>query len=127
METGNGEFVTALTSIKTAFDLLRSAERGFEEKKPDLDEVNRHLSEVHETLVNAREALADAQEENRTLKARADRRKEMETDKYWEKAGGFYRRKSEIDAGLFIPYCPLLLDSRRQCCANGRNAGAWCI
>ena len=98
--------ITALSGIKTGLDLLKGAREMLKKEKPDVATISTHLSEIQDSLYQAREALGDAQEENRSLRERLDHHKELEADKYWEADGGFYRRKSEMEKGLFIPYCP---------------------
>jgi hypothetical protein len=98
-----------LSATKAGFDLIKGVREIFKHPEPDLGEISARLLELQELMLQARDALAEAQEENRRLQRLLDDREEQKalgSDLEMVPDGQFFIRKTERDAGIFVPYCP---------------------
>ena len=104
----------ALSSAKTAFELVRALQNGLARQQIRTEEVPARLMELQQHILSMQSVLHDLAEENRQLQLRLDereRQRELEEDMDFVVDGGFYVRKSEAGKAL-IAYCPVCWKDR---------------
>src|SRR3954447_18152725 len=101
------DIASGLGALKTGFDIANSITQRVKEGKLYPKEITQQLLHLQQAMLDSQRALNDASEEMKALKTELDKRNELEADKVWEPDGSFYRRKSDVEAGRDIPYCPL--------------------
>ena len=99
-----------LSATKTGFDLIKSARELLARPDVNRDEVQQRLLELQALMLEAQKALGDAEDENRRLREQLVERRahqQLADDLEIVDDGKFFVRKSEVEAGKPIPYCPI--------------------
>jgi hypothetical protein len=99
-----------LSALKNAMEIGRTISQRVKEGKLQATEITEQILFLQQYILDSQRALNDAAEEIRLLKEQAATQKrndDIENDLEWINDGGWYIRKSELDAGKHIPYCPL--------------------
>jgi hypothetical protein len=99
--------LAGLDAVKTGFAIAKSVRELVKQPQLDANEVSSQLLLLQQVMLDTQAALNNAANEYQELKSQLDRRGELSADKQWEPDGKFYRRKSDMQAGLNIAYCPI--------------------
>lgn len=105
---------TGIAAVKSGFEVAKGIRELLKQEKVDAHEISAQLLRLQELMLDSQRALNEADAELKTLQSQLDRRKELDADKLWEPDGSFYLRKSDREAGRFIPYCPICWDATQN-------------
>jgi hypothetical protein len=102
--------IAGITATKATLDVCKILNDLVNKPHIDPVEVRGKLHELLIHAVSAQAELADAQQDMFELRRQLDDRtrlEELEKDIEFIQDGGYYVRRSELDSGKHIQYCPL--------------------
>lgn len=106
-----------LTATKAGLDVAKLLMDRLNSPSVDVHEVRLRVQEMLIHVVNAQVALGEAQFEIAELRHQLDQRddsKALEADMEVSSDGGFLVRRSEREAGVFNPHCPVCWGQTKQ-------------
>jgi hypothetical protein len=126
VEDSGMDIASGLGALKSGFDIANAINQRVKEGKLYPNEIAEQLLHLQQAMLDSQRALNDASDEIKSLRTELEKRNELEADKKWEPDGSFYRRKSDVEAGRDIPYCPLCWEtSSRAVPLNPQNIGRY--
>jgi hypothetical protein len=122
-----GEIAAAAAAGKGVLEMLKQAKE-LVFKKPDgkLVELQAQLNEMQVSIGELLGSLVVAQQERLLLLEQVQKLKaqtDLASDMDFELNGGFYVRKSDLEAKKYIPYCPLCWGSDHKVVPLGALSG----